>query len=153
MALRADNQPRNRPKRVPFSATSQKTQVDFLDEDFHKKWQARWINDQRSRIQRAQQAGYEFVEAEEVIGIGGQDLRANTDQGSRVSMVVTGPVDGNPEVRAYLMKLRRDWYNEDQNDKRQKQKESQTAMLQGQAGGANVENVYGDIRQDIKDTG
>lgn len=148
-----DDQPREARKRVPFSASSQKTQVEYKDPDFLKKWQPRWINDQRSRIQRALSASYEFVQADEVIGIGGQDLQSNTDQGSRVSMVVTGPVDGNPEVRAYLMKLRRGWYEEDQEAKRARMKDSQRAIREGRAGGVAVENVYGEVRTELKSEG
>lgn len=142
----------NRPTRIPFSANNQKMQVEYKDPDFFNHWVPRWFNDQRGRVQRAQTAGYEFVEAEEVIGLGGQDLQSNTDLGTKVSMVVTGPVDGNPEVRAYLMKIRKDWYAEDQGVKARKRRESERAVYEGNIDGAAVENRYGEIRSEIKGT-
>lgn len=139
---------RNR-TRIPFSATNQKLQVEYSDPEFHQKYVARWFNDQRGRVKRAEHAGYEFVEESEVIGLGGQDTQLNTDQGTKVSMVVTGPVDGNPEVRAYLMKIRKDWYDEDQNTKSQRRRHDEDEIKKGRAGGVVVENQYGDVRTSV----
>lgn len=153
MSRTRDEEPRDRPTRIPFSASSQKTQVTYADPDFLDRFFARWFNDQRDRIQRALNASYQFVEREEVLGLGGQDLQANDDMGSRVSMVVTGPVDGNPEVTAYLMKLDRRWYNEDQELKKAKRIERETEIREGRISGAAVGNQYGDVRTEIKHTG
>ena len=142
----------SRPTRIPFSATNQKLQVEFVDPEFHDKYFSRWFNDQRGRIQRALNAGYEYVDAEEVIGLGGQDMQLNNDQGTRVSQVVTGPVDGNPEVVAYLMKLRREWWSEDQHVKVQRRKASENAVYAGNSAREAVKTLYGDITHDIKST-
>jgi len=146
----SDESPRNRPTRIPFSANSQKMQVEYVDQDFFNAWVPHWFNDQRGRIERAQNAGYQFVDESEVIGLGGQDLHANNNEGSQVSMVVTGPVDGNPEVTAYLMKIKKEWYDEDQLTKLKKRQQGEAMIHEGQAGGVAVENVYGNVSAETR---
>jgi hypothetical protein len=77
-----------------------------------------WINDYAGRIPQAHQGGYEFVTSEEAMvnsfSLGtASDLTGNTDMGSRVSVVVGKNEDGSP-LRAYLMKIRNEWFVEDQ---------------------------------------
>jgi hypothetical protein len=75
----------------------------------------RWINDTGNRLEDAQKAGYEFVFSEKHIGEGVES--ANTDIGSRVSKVVDkSPRLGNP-MRAYLMQIKKEWYDNDQKEK------------------------------------
>ena len=82
-----------------------------------------WFEDKPGRIQAAQDAGYEFVDQEEVNltdrTIGGDGLKGgNTDLGSRVS-TLSAPVGGATDaqgqpMRLYLMKQKLEWYIEDQ---------------------------------------
>lgn len=71
-----------------------------------------WINDVTGRIQEAQDCGYEFVSLSEIKA--GPTLGApSADEKDRVSRRVGVAEDGS-ELRAYLMKIRQDWYEENQ---------------------------------------
>lgn len=79
-----------------------------------------WFRGDAQRIQRASEAGYEFVDGSEVIVNEkrlGSDSAAdgNTDMGTRVSVSAGGDLgqDGQP-VRMYLMKIRQEWWEKDQ---------------------------------------
>src|SRR5688572_21541519 len=110
---------RTRRDRTPFSASRKRLEVRYVDEDFEKKFHAHWFNDQDGRPERAMDAGYEFVTPQEVIGVGDREVHSgNTDLNSKVSRVV-GRAEGNIPIRAFLMKLRRDWYEEDQAKKQE----------------------------------
>jgi hypothetical protein len=69
----------------------------------------RWFNNTPGRLEQAGKAGYEFVD-DATAGDAGE---SNTDLGSRTSAVVDR-VEG---TRAYLMRIRQDWYDEDQAQK------------------------------------
>ena len=66
----------------------------------------RVVNDKDGRIEKLQRIGYEFVESDENIG----DYRVA--EGSKMGSAVSKPV-GNG-VTGYLMKIRRELYEEDQ---------------------------------------
>ena len=140
-------------ERTPFSASRKRLAVRFLDKDFEKKYFARWFNDQDGRVERAEEAGYEFVQTTElaaqrkgVAQVGESDVTSgNTDIGSKVSRVV-GRTNENAPIRAFLMKLRREWYDEDQKLKEQQNRLVDDAIRAGKAGGADIENKYGKVR-------
>lgn len=98
--------------RIPMSVPRAKLATPEL-----AGYHCHWINDYPGRILQAQQAGYEFVPSEEALvtmpDLAGSPLGAGTDLGSRVSVVV-GKQEDNSPLRAYLMKLRSEWYKEDQ---------------------------------------
>lgn len=72
----------------------------------------RWVNDTGNRLDDAVRAGYEFVYTNKHIGEGTDT--SNTDIGSKVSKVVDkSPRLGNP-MRAYLMQIKKEWYDQDQ---------------------------------------
>ena len=137
---------RTRRERTPFSASRKRLEVRYVDEDFEKKWHPHWFNEQDGRVERAVDAGYEFVKPEEVIGVGDREVHSgNTDLNSKVSRVV-GRAEGNIPIRAYLMKLRLDWYKEDQAKKQEVNDLVDKAIRAGRAGGAEVKNRYGDVK-------
>ena len=72
----------------------------------------RIINDKDDRIKQAQEGGYEFVESSEQLG----DLKVAeaTKIGSRVSKPVGHGMTG------YLMRIKKEWYDEDQSKKQEK---------------------------------
>lgn len=89
--------------RVPLGSNRQK-----LAAGKREGYQRRWVNDTPGRLEMAQEAGYEFV---------AQDHVANsTDLGARKSVIVGTREDGQP-MRAYLMEIPKDWYDEDQQAK------------------------------------
>lgn len=131
--------PRKEPKveRVPFGAHRTKLQVPAI-----KGFVLRWINDVDGRPERAVEGGYVYVTKDEVpkkIGDGNlhQD---NSDLNSRVSKIVSR---GNKKpVRAYLMKIKKEWYEEDQRAKEGVNQQVDEALRQGTPGGNVVDNQY-----------
>lgn len=100
-----------RRKRIPMSTAQRKMEVAAID-GFYLYWFA------ETNIPAALQAGYEFVDRSETnmvqVGIANDKSNSgNTDLGTRVSMIgsLSGP-QGGPE-RAFLMKLRQEWRDED----------------------------------------
>lgn len=137
---------RTRRERTPFSASRKRLEVRYVDKDFEKKFHAHWFNDQDGRPERALDAGYEFVTPEEVIGVGNREVHSgNTDLNSKVSRVV-GRAEGNIPIRAYLMKLPLELYNEDQAKKQEANDLVDRAIRAGRAGGADIRNNYGDVK-------
>lgn len=99
---------KKRRERVPFGGTRLK--LSFPEKPGKVR---RWVNDVGGRPTLAEQGGYEFVTDDGVqvgttaVGSGNQDL------GSRVSRIVGKNADGSP-MRAYLMEIDKDLYDEDQ---------------------------------------
>ena len=79
-----------------------------------------WFRGEPQRIQRAQEAGYEFVNKGEVL-VNNKSLGSdpasdgNTDMGTRVSHISGSDLadDGQPQ-RLYLMKIKEEWWIADQ---------------------------------------
>jgi hypothetical protein len=128
--------------RVPFSANRKRLQVDTTFPGFH----IRWFNDQDDRLLRAEAAGYEYVQRKEIGQVGDKDIsNGNTDLNSKVSRVV-GRTKDNQSIRAYLMKIRDAYWQEDRAAKAAIASEIDQAIRAGNAGGADVKNSYGDIK-------
>ena len=141
---------RTRRQRTPFNASRKRLEVVFVDDQMNdpekRSHIPRWFNDEPGRHDRAVSAGYEFVNSVEVLGVGDKEVHGgNSDIGSRVSRIV-GKAEGGEPVRATLMKIKREWYDEDQ-----AAKESQNALIDNalrsgdNPGVATVEKKYGDI--------
>lgn len=89
-----------RNKRIPLNGTRTKLGIDKKIEGYH----LHWINDTVGRLYDAEQGGYEFVSPSEV---------GASDEGNRVKRRV-GVNEDNTPLFAYLMKIREDWWLEDQ---------------------------------------
>jgi len=121
--------PKNRPKRTPLGA---RNRLSFqISEEDRKNYSYRVINDQDDRLARAQEAGYEFVQSEQSLG----DLRVA--EASTLGANVAKPV-GNG-VTGYLMRIKKEWYDEDQAAKEAKLKELEQSMQK-----TNVTKQYGE---------
>lgn len=128
-------------ERVPFSANRTRLSVQALEKGFVY----RWFNDQDDRISRAVAAGYEFAKPEEIGGVGDKEVHGgNSDLNSKVSKVV-GRTGENKPIRAFLMKLRDEWYAQDQSKKEETNRLVDQAVRANKAGGASVENQYGKV--------
>lgn len=90
----------------------------------------RVINDTPGRIQDALNAGYEFVMKDGHQGMGEPDLNNKEAMGSAVSRIVGTHRDGSP-MTGYLMKLKKEWYEEDQKKKAMKTNEREAALKRG----------------------
>ena len=95
-------------KRRPLSAPMRKMELPTIP-GFH----IHWINDYPGRLEQAQDGGYSFVERAEVVMNDRGPTPTDSDLGSRVSMVVGSNADGTA-LRAYAMKIKQEWYDEDQ---------------------------------------
>jgi len=119
--------------RIPMSVPQQKLSVPDIP-GYH----LHWMNGNPSRISQALKAGYEFVDPEEVdvVNSGLADsasAHGSTDLGSRVSLSAGSSLDDNGgEQRLYLMKIRQEWWNDDQR-KLEDRNEEIAASLRGGA--------------------
>ncbi len=129
-------------ERVPFSANRKRLSLNKQFDGFV----TRWFNDVDDRLQRAEDGGYQFVHRKDIGQVGDKDVsNGNTDVNSRVSRVVGRQPTGQP-IRAYLMKIRKDWYDADQAKKEEINKRVDDAIRAGTSGGANVTNQYGSVQ-------
>lgn len=102
-------------KRIPMSVPVQRLEVPELP-GYH----LHWFLSTSERLQRAIDGGYEYVNEGEMqinnVSLGGDSaVSGSTDMGSRVSIVSGQEVgkDGQP-TRLILMKIRQEWWDEDQ---------------------------------------
>lgn len=102
-------------KRIPMSVPRTKLSVQEIP-GYH----LHWIMGTPDRLMQAEQAGYKFVEKIEV-SLSNHTLGSklttdgNTDMGSRVSHVAGTEVSSDGQaVRLYLMKIKEEWWLEDQ---------------------------------------
>lgn len=139
---RAEVKREGKRKRVPFGSHRLKLQLsaDDLKMIDEAGYVARWFNDQHGRIEAALAGGYEHIDPEYATSLGQSALHeGNTDLNKRVSKVVTK--QGEP-VRAYLMWIKKRFFNEDQKAKEAVNRQVDDAIRAGQPGGATVENQY-----------
>ena len=135
---RKQEQSKGKRERVPFGANRQRLAVKEQDPNFVY----RWVNDTEDRLERAEAGGYVFCSKTEFTAkLGdGQIHQENSDLNSRVSKVVSKGTDS--PIRAYLMKIKKTWYDKDQKAKEALTDEVDRAILRGRAGGAAIDNQY-----------
>ena len=104
-----------RPTRTPLG---QRNRLSFGEQD--PNYVYRVINDHDERLKQAQEAGYEFVTGDTPLG----DKRAA--EGGKIDSRISKPV-GNG-TRGFLMRIPKEYYQEDQNAKQQKVDDSEKAM-------------------------
>lgn len=120
--------PPGRRKRVPLGVPDMKLDVPNVND--HPDYVYRWINDKPGRLQNAYNAGYEFVE-DPTLEVGTGTVSGNAEHGSRVSRHVGKDEHGRP-LHAFLMRIRKDWYDEDQAKKQAAIDEIDNAIRNGQ---------------------
>lgn len=118
---------KNRPKRTPIGRRNVLT-VNKRDPGF----EYRWVNDEDGRIQMFEEAGYEAVREPTDVG----DPKAG--DASQMDSVCRKPVGGG--TTAVLMKIPKEFYEEDQAAKEKQLAEKEKALLQE----ANGEGFYGE---------
>jgi len=131
--------------RVPFGGHRLKLQLS--DEDMKgfedRKMVTRWFNDDPGRIERAQGAGYDFVNPDYVTSLGQGALHRDhndPESNARVSVVVTR---GDPVTRSYLMEIKEKYYKEDQDEKELRNQAVDKALNIGDEGGGDFGSQYG----------
>jgi hypothetical protein len=125
--------PRGRVKRQPVGLRG-RLNVNGKDPNF----EYRFVNDTGDRIQMFQEAGYEIVTKDQhKIGDNRLDVAGPDGTNAVVSVGVTPR--GEPQ-RAYLMRIKKEWYKEDQDAKLDKIRE-----VQEQLKNPNIDGTYGKI--------
>lgn len=133
-------------KRIPMSVPVQKLEAPDIP-GYH----LHWFTGDSARLERASSGGYEFVDERECginnISLGGTSTRTgNTDMGSRVSVVSGQELgkDGQPQ-RLVLMKIKQEWYDEDQKLVESRNQKVVDTLLGGMQGsGGDQSNRYVD---------
>lgn len=130
-ATRTDKSAAER-KRIPMSVPVQRLEAPDIP-GFH----LHWFLGTAERLQRALDGGYEFVDPREAkinnVSLGGDSaISGNTDMGSRVSVGSGQEVgkDGQP-VRLVLMKIKQEWWDDDQKLVEQRNEQVAAALRGG----------------------
>lgn len=133
-AKRGPGRPRNddrtrddsgtRRERVPLGVVRRK--LSFRNQD--PNFQYRWMKDKDNRINEALDGGYEFVERDS--GTAGDDSTSDQGQDTRISKV-TGSTERGDSQRSYLMRIRKDWYEQDQAEKQKYLDEIEQQITRG----------------------
>lgn len=125
-------------RRIPMSVPVQRLETTPI-EGYH----LHWFNGTPERIQRALDGGYEFVDEREMkinnVSLGSDSaVSGNADMGSRVSVVSGQEVgkDGQP-VRMVLMKIKQEWWDEDQKAIEARNELVRDSLLGGMIGAEN----------------
>ena len=94
----------------------------------------RFVNDVGARLQTYKEAGYELVQDDELV-VGDARVKDADDLGSTKRVVSP---DGTV---SYLMRIKREWYDEDQRAKEERLKEQEAAMKKEASQG-----MYGSLK-------
>ena len=98
------------------------------------EFEYRFVNDTGSRVHNFKQAGYELVTDSELT-VGDARLTNASELGSAKRVV------GNDGTTSYLMKIKKEWYQEDQQVKEESLREQEAAMKQEATQG-----MYGSLK-------
>ena len=98
-----------RVRRNLFNGTEGKLKIGHAIDGYH----LHIFNDSPGRIDTALQSGYEFVTPDEVGGTGTNVVSSNTDVGDKVRFLV-GTSEKGDGLYAYLMKIKEEWWEQDQ---------------------------------------
>jgi hypothetical protein len=121
--------PVSRPRRTAIGVRNVLT-VNGKDPDFHY----RIVNDEDDRIQQFLDAGYEVVDAN-TVRVGEKRVEKTTPEGTKAQLSVGGG------QKAFVMRIKKEWYDEDQKAKADAIAETEASMKQSALDG----NNYGKI--------
>lgn len=121
-----------RKRRNTFNGTEVKLSVRQQIDGYH----LHVFTDAGSRIQEALDSGYEFVQPVEVGGVSENVVSRNGDLGERIRYLVNPRAQGT-EQYGYLMKIRQEWYEEDQADLQAKNNLIDASIRNGKVTGDN----------------
>lgn len=124
-----------RRKKGTFNGTRGKLQVGNLIQGYHLYF----FNDEPGRISAALEAGWEFVTPDEVGYHASNVTNNNVDLANRVSVLGMKSELGKPQQQI-LLKIRQEWWEEDQAEVQAKNNKTDASIKRGK-GGANVDNT------------
>ena len=107
----------SRPKRLTVHDTANILTVEGKEDGFVY----RWVNDRGTRVDFMKRRGYELVEDENII-VGSASPVRKTGSG------ISTTVDKKDGGQAILMRQRQEWYDEDQNAKREIDRQKEEAL-------------------------
>ena len=125
-------------QRSSFNGTDGKLKINKQIEGYH----LHILNDYPGRIDQALATGYEFVSPEEVGGVTNNVVSRNTDIGQDKVRFCVGVAEGGGPLYAYLMKIKQEWYDEDQAKLASRNDMIDKSIRQGRPPGASQENFY-----------
>ncbi|MCP3924481.1 MAG: hypothetical protein GY714_18060 [Desulfobacterales bacterium] len=101
-----------------------------------KGYVPRWINDDGDRIEVARNGGYDYVydNRTEKTQVGEKTDNGNSDIGSKISRIVDKSARLGAPMRAYLMQIKKEYYDEDQKAKMAKVDEMDNVIKHGKNG-------------------
>jgi hypothetical protein len=121
-----------RKRRNVFNGTEAKISVRTQIDGYH----LHVFTDTGGRIQEALDNGYEFVRPNEVGGVSENVVSRNGDLGERIRYLVNPRAEGT-EQYGYLMKIRQEWFEEDQAELQAKNNLIDAAIRKGKITGEN----------------
>lgn len=119
-----------RPERKPLFQRGPQSIAGSKDPGY----EYRFVNDTGSRISNFQQAGYEFVQDSDLV-VGDSRVSDPSDIGT------SKRVTSNDGTVSYLMRIKKEWYDEDQKAKADMIAETERAMRQDATQG-----MYGTLK-------
>ena len=135
----ANERPTRERVRNVFNATQAKLTVNKQIPGYH----LHIFNDEPGRIQTAIDGGWEFVTPDEVGGVKDSVTSGNTDLGDKVRFLV-GTSEKGDGLYAYLMKIKEEWWQEDQAEIQKRNDRVDDAIRSGVnvASGTSAEGFY-----------
>lgn len=121
-----------RKRRNVFNGTQTKLSVREQIPGYH----LHVFTDTAQRIKEALDNGYEFVKASEVGGVDNNVVSNNGDLGDKVRFLVNPRSEGSEQF-GYLMKIRQEWFDEDQRSLQEKNNQIDTSVRKGKITGEN----------------
>lgn len=119
---------------IPMSVPMQKLEVPEIP-GYH----LHWMRGTPDRLEQARRAKYEFVDPSEIRMnptslAGDASQSANTDMGSRVSVVAGGEISNGQAVRLYLMKVKDEYWRKSQDVLTDRSEKTAAALRTGLIG-------------------
>lgn len=111
-------------KRIPVSGGKGPLKVEF-DEEFENQYRTYWAEEED--LEDLIAAGYEFVEKKEINGFSDNYIGSNEGVDSRVTR--RNNPKTKPEAMGYLMKQKREWFEEDKKLKQEIPNKREEAMI------------------------
>ena len=135
----ANERPTRESVRNVFNGTQSKLTVNNQIPGYH----LHIFNDEPGRIQTATDGGWEFVTPDEVGGVKDSVTSGNTDLGDKVRFLV-GTSEKGDGLYAYLMKIKEEWWQQDQDETQKRNDRVDDAIRGGVnvASGTTTEGFY-----------